>query len=193
MIFMILAVAGCGRTKRSEYYLLTAGNGSAAASRTLDGADITIGIGPIEVADYLDRAEVVSRDGANRLEVAEFHRWGEPLGENIHHVLIENLTEMLPDARIIEFPWHSAIPVDYLIAADFDHFEASDDGYVALSVRWRVLRPSGPEILFSTVTAYRDPVAGEGYEPVAAGMSAMLARLSVEMVEAVSGIVSRDQ
>ena len=68
-----------------SYYLLTP-EGPAPS-----GGGRGIGVGPVSLAAYLDRPNLVFREGSNRFAVAESHRWAGDLEDNISSVLAANL------------------------------------------------------------------------------------------------------
>ena len=71
-----LLLAGCGGTTRS-FYMLTA-DGPAPS-----GSGRGIGVGPVALAEYIDRPNLVLQDGPNRLAVADAHRWAGDLAASI--------------------------------------------------------------------------------------------------------------
>jgi uncharacterized lipoprotein YmbA len=56
---------------------------------------MSIGINPIVVPAYLDRPQIVTRIGANELEMAKFHCWAEPMEDSLGRVLAEDLSNLL--------------------------------------------------------------------------------------------------
>jgi len=64
-----LILAGCGTTPASKYYLL-----SAEASGFPQGSTPSLGVGPIEIPEYLNRNALVYGREGNRLHVANFER-----------------------------------------------------------------------------------------------------------------------
>lgn len=49
---------------------------------------------PVEMADYLDRPQMAQRLEPHRLDYLEYHRWAEPLDENITDVMAANLASL---------------------------------------------------------------------------------------------------
>ena len=70
-------------------------------------------MGPVLLPAHLDRPQIVTRASENRLVLAEFHKWGEPLNTNFARVLAEDLAVLLATERVAVFPWRRAVPVDY--------------------------------------------------------------------------------
>jgi uncharacterized lipoprotein YmbA len=74
-VALILSMAACGKTPAARFYTLSpmaAGHGSSQSS--IANKHI-IGIGPIKVAAYLDRSEIVTRNTPTHVELAAFDRW----------------------------------------------------------------------------------------------------------------------
>ena len=53
--------------------------------------DAWVGVGPIDVPDYLDRPQIVTRGDRHRLKIHEFDRWADPFKNRILDVVIENV------------------------------------------------------------------------------------------------------
>jgi uncharacterized lipoprotein YmbA len=99
------AAAGCGNSEPSRYYILTPMASSHTAQAAIsDDPELTVGIDPIELPQYLDRAQIVTRTTRNELDFAEFDRWAEPLGDNFGRVLLEDLSTLLSAHRILVVP-----------------------------------------------------------------------------------------
>ena len=97
----LLAVAGCGTTQPSTYYQL-----SETANTELSGLDrgLAVGVGPVNVAPYLDRPQIVVRGQGHTLRLSEFNRWVEPLTDSISRVIIINLSNRLESTRVYKIP-----------------------------------------------------------------------------------------
>ena len=54
-----------------------------AAKPAGEAKKVAINIAPVELPDYLNRLQIVTRDGRNELKLAEFDRWAGSLAENI--------------------------------------------------------------------------------------------------------------
>ena len=78
VLALSLLAASCATPK--SFYVLTA-EGPAPA-----GGGTAIGVGPVSLAGYLDRTNLVFQEGGNRMSIAESHRWAGDLEENIARV-----------------------------------------------------------------------------------------------------------
>ncbi|MCB1821939.1 MAG: membrane integrity-associated transporter subunit PqiC, partial [Candidatus Competibacteraceae bacterium] len=79
----LFMLAGCGSTPPTAFYTLSPLSASLPTAQTsASRSDVTIGVGPVTVPEFLDRPQIVTRTTANRLDVDEFHRWGGSLQED---------------------------------------------------------------------------------------------------------------
>ena len=84
----VLLLGACASSPPSSFYLLT----PMSAAPAVRGSGPIVGVGPVRLADYLDRPQIVSRAAPNRLQVSEVHRWGGSLQDNLLLVLACLLT-----------------------------------------------------------------------------------------------------
>jgi hypothetical protein len=144
-----------------------------------------IGIGPLTLPEYLDRPQIVSRRATNRLQLADRHRWAEPLGDNIVRVLQENLAGALGNERVILYPWSPALAVDRQITVEILHCEAGD-GDVQFEARWTMQDREGQYLLLQRRSSQRINVAQPtDPERQVAALSEALARFSAEIAAAI--------
>lgn len=138
-----------------------------------------IGVGPVELPAYLDRAAVVTRSGP-RLDVAAFDLWGQPLAENVTSVLGRNLEAMVPGTSVQLFPWNVASQdLTERVAVQFTRFEADSDGAVHLDASWQLRSGTGPKLLASGRASFAEPLARDGgIEGITVAMSRALETLS---------------
>lgn len=134
-----LLLAGCVRTAVPvSYYQLSAQEAARTAPATTEAGKMVLGIGPVRLPEYLDRPQIVTRLTPNRLQLADSHRWAEPLSENIPRVLGENLSALLGTDRILLYPWPSSRTTDYQLLVEVLHFENESDGAARLVALWSV-------------------------------------------------------
>ena len=72
----ILALTGCAGSESVRYYVLSATPAGPVGAAV---RDIPVGVGPVELPEYLDRPQIVTRTSQNELNVADFDRWAESL------------------------------------------------------------------------------------------------------------------
>lgn len=139
-IFLLL-LAGCGTTQPSRFYLLTPVQSETASTELVT---VRLGIGPIEFPEYLQRSQIVSRQGdGNELFIDDGNRWGESLAANFARVLAENISSRLGTEQLVSFPWPRGTSLDYQIPIEIQRFEADENQQVRLDVRWNILNADG--------------------------------------------------
>jgi uncharacterized protein len=158
-----------------DYYVLSAAPTSAAP---VAASGPIFGIAPVRVPQYLSQKAIVTRTGENALALAANDQWAAPLSDTIAAVVSENLTTMIPSARVVELPVSSAVPIDYEIHVEVVTFERQPNAAVDLVARWSVFTEGGRQLLTMTRSAYRVPNVADDYADITAAMSTLLAELS---------------
>ena len=185
---LLVAIYGCARSPSSRFYLLDSLVSPAAApegKNVLDNRCVSIGIGPIEIPDYLDRAQIVTRVTPNEIKLAEYDRWAEPLKDSFTRVLAKNLSTLLCVKEISFFPWRREIPRDYQIEVKVIRFDGSPGDKVVLEAWWTLLSGDGKTLLESKRSSFSEPAGGRDYKSLVAAQSRNLASLSREIAEAI--------
>ncbi|MBC2717317.1 MAG: membrane integrity-associated transporter subunit PqiC [Desulfobacteraceae bacterium] len=145
--------------------------------------DITIGVGPVKLPEYLNRPQIVTRSGPHRIDLSEFNRWGGLLDQDILKVMFENLSVFFPKNRILQFPWGADIRPDYRISIDIRQFDGKTGGAVKLKAIWTLRNNQKEEnTILTRQSIIEQPVTGTGYEGLVAALSQSLAELSKEIV-----------
>ncbi len=178
----LLAMAGCGTTRSATFYQLT-----ETASTQLSGLErgMAVGVGPVNVAPYLDRPQIVIRGVGHKLELSEFNRWVEPLTDSIPRVIIINLSNELESTRVFKIPRRNkTIPLEFSIEIDIARFDGELGGDALLVARW-TLYGRQKNALLTKVSIISDPTGGEGFDLLIAAQNRTLQRLSREIVAAI--------
>jgi uncharacterized protein len=186
-----LIVGGCA-SQPSRFYLLSAVPNTETASLEMSGQQgPTIGVGPVTLPRYVDRPQIVTRTSPYELKVAEFDRWAEALDTNLTRVLAENLSILLPTARVVMSPWPRAIPIDYQVTVDVTHFLSQVGGDSLLIADWTLFKGEGQDALTSGRSRFSASPGGQDYAAIVAAMSQTVASLSREIATAVRGVGPR--
>jgi uncharacterized protein len=186
-----LIVGGCA-SQPSRFYLLSAVPNTETASLEMSGQQgPTIGVGPVTLPRYVDRPQIVTRTSPYELKVAEFDRWAEALDTNFTRVLAENLSILLPTARVVMSPWPRAIPIDYQVTVDVTHFLSQVGGDSLLIADWTLFKGEGQDALTSGRSRFSASPGGQDYAAIVAAMSQTVASLSREIATAVRGVGPR--
>lgn len=186
----LVVLGGCaGISPPSNFYVLSSITESAAAPAPAGNESmIAIGVGPVNLPDYLDRSQIVTRSSPNELKVAAFDRWAESLKSSFPRVLTENLSALLNTNQVAVFPWRKAIPVEYQVIVDVVQFDAESGGNAVLIARWSILGDGGDKMYMikkSTITVSTNT---DDYAELVSAQSQTLAEFSREIAEAIKAI-----
>jgi len=184
VLFMAVLLAGCrsGAPPVQFYTLSALGAATQKTHPTAAASNIAVGVGPVEIPQVLDRPQIVTRTGPNKLMLDEFHRWGGPLQVDIARVLAENIATLLGTDRVAVYPWQVDFAPDYRIALNINYFEGQWGKDVLLDVTWRVTDQAGQKNLAVKKSVITEPLPTADYEALVAAESQAIARLSREIV-----------
>lgn len=172
-------LAGCGAGPQS-YYILTA-DGPAPA-RGGHG----IGVGPVIVADYLARPNLVVQEQPNQLAIASDHRWAGTLDASIARVTANNLGRRAGTGNVRVYPWPRDEGLRYQVTLDVREFHAAADGHAVIEAGWRVFALPERRLVASRTFTAREPLERDGYQAMVAAQSRLLSRLADEIAPALA-------
>lgn len=189
----LAALSACSLLKpvpdKSRFFLLTPlpqSDAGSSAGHNSTGR-LTLGLGPIKFPAYLDRSEVVTRVEANQVRVSETDHWAEPLKTNFTRVLSQNLSVLLGEPQIINFPWYSSTPIDYQIAMDVQRFETDAEGNAVLVAQWAIEDPATKKALDRGEANFSAP-SGGGEDQAAGALSQTLGNFSRQLAAAIGQV-----
>ena len=179
-------LTGCmgGGSNAVRYYLIDptpiAGSGDSPTR------NLSIEITDLHIPQYLERFQIVTRDGDNRLHLSENNQWGENLRKNLMRTLSQNLAGRLGTINIGTPLNPSASPPDYRIQVYINRFERDIDGIVKLGARWQVT--SGSEQVLGTYSSDLDSgtsIEEGNYGAIVAAMQDLYAQLSAKIADTI--------
>ena len=127
-IILIVSLCGlifsCQHSPKKNYFYLTPQANAVSDKKT----EITqlIGIGPVEIAEYLSRSQIIDNQTDNTLNMSENAYWAEPLDKNIMRVIALNLTHLNGSRSFVNFPWRSDSKPHYSIRIRVDNLSRTD-------------------------------------------------------------------
>jgi uncharacterized lipoprotein YmbA len=190
-VSLAVALAGCiGTSRPSRFYTLAPLE--AQETPVLDGTNPPLAIGPVEIADYLDRQEIVTRTGKNELVIAELDRWGGSLEHEITGSLVATIAERLAPRKMVVFPWKpvAMVPVTdaYRASISISRFDGVLGRSVVLHGRWElcVERGAREKSLLAKAATVSEKVDGSDYESLVAAMQRALVRFGEAVADSVA-------
>ena len=192
LLLMVLCPAllsGCGKSAPSRFYILDPVMLDAGQLPRAGGERCTtIGVGPVRIPAYLDRQQMVTRLGPNRLDLADFDKWAEPLEENLSRVCAQNLENELCTKKVAVFPWPSSRDVDFQVVMDILRLDGSLGQQASLHVRWQVLDGQG-RLLQAERSHYSTSMQAETYEALAQALSSLIQAHSRDIGRAIASFM----
>lgn len=157
------------------------------------GETVVLGLGPMRMAAYLNRSQIVTRGTGAEVKVDEFNRWAEPLAVAFHRVVSTDIDNMIDGVSVLAFPWESAVrsQVNYRLLGDVIRFDADRSGRVVLETQWGITAAdSGKAVVKPRRTRY-EVQAGSPEDPaaVATAMNVALAKFSREVVSEIQAML----
>jgi uncharacterized lipoprotein YmbA len=188
---LLILPGGCAHTESAKFYVLNSLTGSNAVIKPEAGHNkLTLGIGPINLPEYLDRPQIMTRTGGNELEYTEFHQWAEPLKDNFARVLGENLSVLMDTNRIHQFPWRRSAEIDYQLTVDVINFDGNLEGNSVLTVRWTLYGKDRDKALILQKSTFKQAATGKDYQAMVSALNKTLEQFSRDVENAIHSLIS---
>lgn len=183
--FFIIAICclliACQQSPRKNYYLLSGPTHSTEVSGEITQA---VGIGPIELPEYLQRPQMVLHSNDNKLTMADNHYWAESLDKGIARVLALHLTAQDNSRVLLPFPWRSDSKPNLSLRLHIHELKLIDE-LASISATWELFDNTQKKLLqqhhFIRSLKSKDSAIG-----MANAYSELLAQLASEMDKALS-------
>ena len=181
----VIILGGCVRSPEPKFYTLTPVQDQFIGRRSNPAQNAVIGIGPVKLADYLDKSQIVTRTSAEQLVKSEFNRWAGSFKDNFINVLADDLGFLLSDQQIYLYPFRPSMPIDYQITVDVIRYDGRLGDAAYLEARWSILQGQEKKLFKMNRSSIREPVTGPDYGDLVAAQSRAVAKLSREIAAAI--------
>ncbi len=183
LLMLSLALTAC-RSPQTCFYTLTSVVDPGVNIQA--HSPLTIGIGPVSIAGYIDRPEIVIRESPYAVRLRDFRQWAEPLANGLPAVLLQNIANLLPGDRVDAFPQATPSPLDYRVQVDFTRFDVSKSGQATLAARWQIFDGKTGQLAFSRTSTVSEQAADTSADAAVAALSRTVGKLAVEIAEQVA-------
>lgn len=173
-------LTGCASSPPTHFYTLDPVHTSQEPPHSAR-KKMLVGIGPVELPKLLDRTQIVTKHEDNRVELAEFHQWGEPLKENVTRVLTRNMTSLRANDVIRSYPWGAFGTVDYRVVLNFLQFDPIPGKNVTLEVDWIIMNEKNHQVLKNGHSIIEQAIDNQSYQAIVEALSKTLGVLSQEL------------
>ncbi|MCQ4346282.1 ABC-type transport auxiliary lipoprotein family protein [Pseudomonas stutzeri] len=178
----LLAMAGCAATPPAQFYQLQQGNpGLPQADR-----GVAVLLGPLKLADYLQRETLVQRQGDDTLVIAQQARWVGSLQDDVAQLLLRQLAGRLDSSRLALYPDRVGFKPEAQLLVSIGRMDSGPFRPAVLEAQWRLLDGAG-KMLDSRVVRLEEPHNGELTDQVRA-QSQLLQQLAGQLAGAVQAM-----
>jgi uncharacterized lipoprotein YmbA len=183
ILFLSLLISGCAVTSSqpTRFYRLD-GQPSRAETISLkpQHGQKLVGIGPVKLAAYLERPQIIERYTPHRLQLHEFDHWAGSLQENIVQVVTDLMRQRLVDMPVIAYPWHGSVKPDYEVLLTFNRFDREADR-LWLQLRWSLIRSRDNRLLEMQRLVIEEQIQGSGIEAGVAAANRAMGQLAEQI------------
>lgn len=166
-----MLLACCG-TSRLAHYALKADGPAPSAS------GVGIVVGPVDLAEYIDRPNLIVEEHPRNFQAAADHRWAGDLGAQIADLTASNLGRRLKTGNIHRYPSPGNPRIRYQVSLDIRQFHGGADGYAVIEAAWRVHTLPERQLLATHTFSDRQALAQDGYPALIEAQSELLSRLA---------------
>lgn len=194
VLFFLIIVSGSfftgcsAKSNPVQYYVL-----SSSFEVMIKGQEVPvekrvlIGLGPIQIPDFLNQSYIVTRKNETQLEMSEYHRWAGLFEKNIKAVIIEDISKMVENSLIVAWPTVHNIEPDYRISIDIIRFDGDLNQSVSLLATANIIDKQNKTTLFPVNVSV--PVKGNSYDAYSIALSESLYNASQKIVSELKNVM----
>lgn len=179
LLTSLLGLVGCTAHKPIPLYQLDGGN--PAVPQQNQG--LAVLLGPVSIADYLQREAFLQRQTDGSLVPAEDARWAGSLAADIDQVLLRQLAARLDSQRLVLAPSNPGFSPDVQVLLSISRLDSGPLHPAVLEAQWRLLDRSG-QLRDSRLLRLEQAHAGSPAEQVQA-QSQLLQQLVEQLAAAI--------
>lgn len=175
----LLGLAGCTAHQPIPLYQLDGGN--PAMPQQAQG--LAVLLGPVSIADYLQREAFLQRQADGSLMPAENARWAGSLAADIDQLLLRQLAAKLDSQRLVLAPADPGFTPDVQVLLSISRLDSGTQHPAVLEAHWRLLDKAG-RLRDSRLLRLEQPHAGSAADQVQA-QSLLLRQLVAQLAAAI--------
>jgi uncharacterized lipoprotein YmbA len=179
-------LAACAGTTPTHFYTLSSLMAAPGEAMPAAAKNLTLGVGPVTLPEYLNRPQIVTRDGSNRMILADFDSWIEPIDGLFARTLAEDLSLLLGTDEVVQLPERRPVQLDYRVAVDVARFDVDSSGNAVLDARWQLSRDDDERLLRAARSTVVEPVKPGDQAAAAQGLSRALGAMSRQIAAAIA-------
>ena len=192
LIAATMLFAGCGSSPDSKFYILSAVDRNAPIPiATIKNQSVVVKVGPVSIPDMLDQSQIVTRTGANTLDVDEYNRWSGDFQSDIQRIIGENISIFLPTDQVALSQEIMLLPVDFQVIVNVRELDGALGGVVTLNADWVVAAKGKEKSVTAKKSVLQENADGVDYQAYVAAQSRLLEKLSQEIADEIRRQLSK--
>ena len=135
----VLGLAGCSVHQPASLYQLDSGT----PGQPTQSAGMAVLLGPVIVADYLQRETLLQRQADGSLSAASDGRWAGSLSADIDQLLMRQLAWRLDSQRVVLAPAIAGFTPDVQVLLSITRLDSGRSQPAILDAQWRLIERRG--------------------------------------------------
>lgn len=129
LLLLLLVIISCSSSKPSNFYNLVSTTSTKKIIK--NSRKVSIGVKIVNVPNYLTKPQIITLKNSTEFNLAETHRWIEPLHYSIQRIIAENLSKYIENSTVKPINFESE-DFDYTVQVEIAKFYGKMDGQVEL-------------------------------------------------------------
>ena len=135
----VLGLAGCSVHQPASLYQLDSGS----PGQPTQSAGMAVLLGPVTLADYLQRETLLQRQPDGSLSAATDGRWAGSLSADIDQLLVRQLAWRLDSQRVVLSPATAGFTPDVQVLLSITRLDSGKSQSAILDAQWRLIDRRG--------------------------------------------------
>ena len=135
----VLALAGCSTHQPAALYQLDSGT----PGQPSQSAGMAVLLGPVILADYLQRETLLQRQANGSLSASSNGRWAGSLSADIDQLLLRQLAWRLDSQRVVLSPALPGFSPDVQVLLAITRLDSGENQPAILDAQWRLIDRRG--------------------------------------------------
>jgi uncharacterized lipoprotein YmbA len=190
IVAVLIFVTGCrSTTSPVEFYTLTPlATPEEADAIAVSAKNLAIGVGPLNLPKIIDRPQIVTRVGPNKINVDEFRRWAGSVYEDFLRALTINLSTLIPSSMVVAYPWEDYFEPNYRVYLEVRQFDGRLGQYAELDITWAITGRESRDLLLARKSLIKENVPTEDFDALVAAQSRILATLGRQIAQGIKEV-----
>lgn len=181
----LLGLAGCSVHQPVSLYQLDSGSPAQPAQ----SAGMAVVLGPVSIADYLQRETLLQRQPDGSLQASTDGRWAGSLSSDINQLLLRQVAGHLDSQRVVLAPATVGFTPDVQVLLSITRLDSGESQPAVLDAQWRLLDRRG-QVRDNRIIHLQEPHAGGTAAQVQA-QGVLLQRLAEQLSVALKPLANQ--